>query len=336
MNDGPQQQQPKRRRIRPLLLFLLLVALIAFVVSRPGLHRDIRQSARAVIAHHLPWSPRDLYALRLRIAGLDESALGTRWRTAVARAGKQPVRVTEAYQTRAGFAVDGAMARVYMLSLQRGQRLEWRLARTDESDSQLFASLEHRQPEGDWDTLAWLEADGRIHHKSIDSNGDYRIVLQPELFAGPSYRLAIARGGSLPFPVDGASQRDIGSVFGDPRDNGSREHHGVDIFADRGTPVHAVADGRVRTGDSGIGGKHVWLASGMLGIGGARYYYAHLDTIAVDSNDRVAAGDVLGRVGNTGNARTTPPHLHFGLYTATGPLDPAPFIRPPPQLPDAP
>ena len=85
----------------------------------------------------------------------------------------------------------------------------------------------------------------------------------------------------------------------------------------------------------GIGGKHVWLSSGMLGIGGARYYYAHLDAFNVESGDSVSTGDVLGYVGNTGNARTTPPHLHFGIYTSFGPVDPAPFLRPAPDLPES-
>ena len=110
-------------------------------------------------------------------------------------------------------------------------------------------------------------------------------------------------------------------------------HHILDIFADRGTPVRAVADGRVRTGTEGIGGNHIWLSSGAFGSG-ARYYYAHLDSFDIDSGERVEEGEVIGHVGNTGNARTTPPHLHFGVYTAGGPVDPAPFLLPPPRLPD--
>ena len=101
----------------------------------------------------------------------------------------------------------------------------------------------------------------------MSSSGDYRIVLQPELFARVEYSLDIAHGGSLPFPVAAASQRDIGSRFGAPRDGGAREHHGVDIFAKRGAPVKAVIDGHIRTGTGDIGGNHVWLSGGFSEAG---------------------------------------------------------------------
>ena len=60
----------------------------------------------------------------------------------------------------------------------------------------------------------------------------------------------------------------------------------------------------------------------------ARLYYAHLDSQLVSPGQAVEVGDTVGFVGNTGNAITTPPHLHFGVYSR-GPVDPAPFIRPP-------
>lgn len=333
MNDASEHPQPGRR-LRPLLV-LVLLALVALVAWQPAVRQDIGQSLQAVVTQ-LPIAPRTWYTLRLHIAGIADTPVGKQWQTAVARAARQPTRVTSAYRTQSSFDTSTPTAHVYALTLERGQHMKWRLKRTDTNQGRLFASLENRQDDGEWHTVIRLEADGRSHRESIDRDGDYRLVLQPALGADPRYRLAMASGGSLPFPVADGGLHDIKSVFGDPRDNGRRTHHGVDIFADRGTLVQAVASGRVRTGNSGIGGKHVWLADGMLGIGGVRYYYAHLDTIAVDSNDRVTPGDVLGTVGNTGNAKTTPPHLHFAIYTAAGPLDPAPFIQPPPRLPDPP
>ena len=178
-----------------------------------------------------------------------------------------------------------------------------------------------------------MDADDAINSQVVSKAGDYRIVLQPELFASAEYLLAMANGGSLPFPVEGAGQRDIGSAFGVARDGGARKHHGVDIFAERGTPVTAVIDGYVRTGTGARGGEHVWLSGSMIGFGSARYYYAHLDSFVVESGDKVKKGDILGYVGNTGNAITTPPHLHFGIYSG-GPVDPAPFLKPEPELPD--
>ncbi|MGY8915482.1 MAG: peptidoglycan DD-metalloendopeptidase family protein, partial [Flavobacteriales bacterium] len=57
-------------------------------------------------------------------------------------------------------------------------------------------------------------------------------------------------------------------------------------------------------------------------------YYAHLDSIIARDGQRVKRGDTLGLVGNTGNARTTPPHLHFGIYgRGTGAINPLSFLK---------
>jgi len=67
-------------------------------------------------------------------------------------------------------------------------------------------------------------------------------------------------------------------------------------------------------------------------FGNMRVYYAHLDEQWVEPGEFVRAGQALGAVGNTGNARTTPPHLHFGVYVRQpgvrgGARDPAEFLR---------
>lgn len=338
-SSAPAPAIPRRSRVRPWLLLLLLAALIGLLTQRPALKADALAFTRHAVMDGLNISPRALYALRLRVAGLDDSALGRRWRGAVARA--KPRRFTTRYATRDRFAVDRIEAHVYQTTLARGERFDIRLRRntacTDCRDV-LYASLEHRAADSDdpagWSTVATIDGDHVSESYLAGRDGAYRVVLQPELAADIDYDIAMARGGSLPFPVTGGGSGDIGSGFGAPRDGGARAHHGVDIFADRGTPVRAVANGRVRTGTAGIGGNHVWLSSGALGVTGARYYYAHLDGFAVDSGARVKTGDVLGYVGNTGNARTTPPHLHFGIYTGSGPVDPAPFLGAPPRLPD--
>lgn len=136
--------------------------------------------------------------------------------------------------------------------------------------------------------------------------------------------------------VAGYPNSAIMSFWGDPRDAGRRQHEGIDIFARRGTPVVAATDGRIRyTGERGLGGKQVWLRTGLFG--GKSLYYAHLDSIAnVEGN--VDRGDTLGFVGNTGNARTTNPHLHFGVYGSDGAVNPLPFVykRSRPRLPKLP
>ena len=131
----------------------------------------------------------------------------------------------------------------------------------------------------------------------------------------------------VPVPVDGVRARDVADTWGGPR-SGGRRHQGSDIFAARGTPVRSATPGVVaRIGDFGIGGRHVWV----IGPGGERHYYAHLDRWApgLHAWQRVDAGDLLGFVGNTGNARTTPPHLHYGIYGADGATNPKPRLRDP-------
>ena len=83
--------------------------------------------------------------------------------------------------------------------------------------------------------------------------------------------------------------------------------------------VRAGRISRVRTG--GRGGRTVWLRDNK----GHSFYYAHLETQLVRSGQRVVPGDTLGLVGNSGNARNTPPHLHFGIYK-NGPHNPWPFV----------
>ena len=125
-------------------------------------------------------------------------------------------------------------------------------------------------------------------------------------------------------PVDGVSTARVTDTWGAPR-SGNRTHQGQDIFAPRGTPVRSATDGVVvRIAEGGLGGKAVWVA----GRGGRSYYYAHLDAFAPELGvgDLVGPDTVLGYVGTTGNARRTPPHLHFGVYTTSGALDPLPLL----------
>lgn len=128
-----------------------------------------------------------------------------------------------------------------------------------------------------------------------------------------------------------------------PRDGGTRLHQGIDIFADKHTPVVAAVDGtvvQVRVADGNRAGNMVVLA----GDDGRRYYYVHLDNDAPGTDDgsnrpefafapgiaigvRVGAGDPLGYVGDSGNAENTPAHLHFEIVGPDGVnLDPYPSL----------
>lgn len=132
----------------------------------------------------------------------------------------------------------------------------------------------------------------------------------------------------LVFPISGKSN--IGSYWGDSRDGGARRHEGIDIFAAKGTAVVAVADGYVvEVTEDGIGGKSVTIQSDDYSW---RSYYAHLDVQKVTAGQIVKKGQLIGTVGNTGNARTTPAHLHFGIYDGNSALDPLPYVKTSPKI----
>lgn len=100
--------------------------------------------------------------------------------------------------------------------------------------------------------------------------------------------------------------------FGDPRPGG-RRHQGVDIYATRGTPVVAPVGGTLRHVRGNIAGNAFYLA----GDDGTTYYGAHMDSY-VAAAGRVSAGNVIGRVGTTGNAAGFTPHLHFEVHPGGG------------------
>ena len=141
-------------------------------------------------------------------------------------------------------------------------------------------------------------------------------------------RPAAAIAKELVFPIAGKSN--IGSYWGDDRDGGQRRHEGIDIFAEKGTPVVAVADGYVlEVIEDGVGGKSVTIQSDDYAW---RSYYAHLDEQKVTRGQQVKKGQLIGTVGNTGNAKTTTPHLHFGMYEGSGAIDPLPYVKTSPKV----
>lgn len=118
--------------------------------------------------------------------------------------------------------------------------------------------------------------------------------------------------GSYVFPVVGAAgySDSYGAFRGDVH---GKWHHGDDIFAPLGTPVVAVASGTInRVGWHRLGGWRLWVRDAAAN----QFYYAHLSGYvrSVFHSKHVRAGDVVGFVGNTGDAYTSPPHLHFEVH----------------------
>ncbi len=127
--------------------------------------------------------------------------------------------------------------------------------------------------------------------------------------AGPDAGRILGAGGPWACPVQGP--RAFSNDWGQPR-SGGRSHKGNDILSPRGTPVVASVGGTVRANNSQLGG----LAYYLRGDDGNTYYGAHLDRLG--ATGRVSAGAVVGYVGNTGNARGGPPHLHFEVHPGHG------------------
>jgi peptidoglycan LD-endopeptidase LytH len=273
-------------------------------------------------------TPRGRYAQALEQAGLASSALALDWTAAADSALETPVEVNSPYAEE-GFldpAVPTALA--YRVTLSRGQRLRVETELEAPDSSRVFVEVFRADSVGGPERVLAPEPGAGPLEYEPRRGAELLVRVQPELLRGGRYRITLVVSGALAFPVEGRGMQSILSFFGDDREAGRRVHHGVDVFAPRGTPVLAVSDGVVtRVGDQRLGGNVVWVRDEEREI---NQYYAHLDTQSVEVGARVRAGDTLGTVGNTGNARTTPPHLHFGLYQrGEGPVDPWFFLLQP-------
>ncbi len=260
-------------------------------------------------------TPHEAYEESLRAVGLTETALGTQWVRAAVRSLIEAPAVELPFEEEGFLFAETPEARSYRVELRRGQRLSIE-ADLDGGDPFRFFIDVYRMPEDASNSpLPVLSSEfgsGPLEYVS-SRRAEYVVRLQPELLRGGRYRVELHAGGSLSFPVEERDTRAILSFYGDTRDGGSRNHRGVDIFAPPGTPVLSATEGsvyRVRT--TAIGGKVVWVRGSDERD---RYYYAHLDSQVVRNGMQVERGTLLGFVGNTGNARTTPPHLHFGVYS---------------------
>lgn len=125
------------------------------------------------------------------------------------------------------------------------------------------------------------------------------------------------------FPVLG--QYSFVDTYGAPRaDTGW--HHGIDIFAQEGTPLVAVADGTLfNVGVNTLGGNRLWVRDER----GNTFYYAHLSAYAPSAVEgaHVRAGEVIGFMGHTGDAVGTPTHLHFEVHPGDGDsVNPYPYL----------
>jgi peptidoglycan LD-endopeptidase LytH len=250
---------------------------------------------------------------------------GERWLKATLKALDEATEVDMPFADDCGELDAAHVAVAYAFQGHSGQLLDVKLRRDSSSNGPIYVEvfrvldvLGQRLHE----RLTALRPSASSIKTRLPSDGVYHVLVQAGATGAGHYGLTLELGASLPFPVVGAEARSIRGLFGASRDAGRRNHEGVDIFVQRLTPVLAVAAGSVMPRHDDLGGNTVWLNTP-----GTSYYYAHLDRIAVREQQRVKVGDVLGYVGNTGNANGVASHLHFGVYRwGREPIDPLPLL----------
>lgn len=309
---------PRRRPVSGFLWPLLLVATL-------GLGSCSKQQTLQALFQKS--TPHQAYARQLHQAGLDRRPAGRAWLSAANQALRDSLVVTLPLTETGYFRPERPGAASYRYAVRAGEQIHVSLTLAPGANARVFMDAFEMVPGRIPAPLASADTLLLDFRYRSEADGQHLLRLQPELLAAGRYTLRIGREPSLSvFPVLGRSDAAAGSFWGAARDGGARRHEGIDIFAPRGTPAIAATAGYItRTGETPLGGRVVWLTDPTHGD---HLYYAHLDKQLVTPGQHVKAGDTLGLVGNTGNARTTVPHLHFGIYrSGQGALDPFPFVR---------
>jgi len=281
----------------------------------------------AVIVSDLfrPNNHHEAYQYQLEQTGIDQTALGKAWIQAAESALTEPLIIETPFSEE--FYQDSKQVKSvgYRLSALRGHKITVELESQLQNETKLFLQIfrvtndtlnlyEHIASNND--TLSYLEFEPQ-------ADEDYIIRFQTEILRGGRFNIKIKSLPALAFPVSGKDKSAIGSLFGVPRDAGRRKHHGIDIFAKRHTPIIAPCDGFIRsTKENELGGKVIWFRDTERQ---QTLYFAHLQDVLVSEDAQIEKGDTIATVGNSGNAKTTAPHLHFGIYK-NGPIDPYHFV----------
>lgn len=274
--------------------------------------------------------PYQRYVRSLRDAGLDRTALGAAWIAAGKRALEAPRAIAIPHRSEERLQAESPVAVSYRVTLRRGQIYRLSATPLAAASARFYIDLFRLRASAPPEHVAGIGPPSRELAFEPDEDDTFVVRIQPELLASGAIAVAHARRAALLFPVPGAGRRNVQSLFGASRSNGGREHQGIDIFAPRGTPAVAAAAGWISsTSPNTLGGNVVWLWDPVRG---QTLYYAHLDRHAVSAGQHVRKGEVVGFIGNTGNARTTAPHLHFGIYRrGPGAIDPLYYVVDPPQ-----
>lgn len=288
-----------------------------------------QQTLRGVFKKETPYQQ---YVSSLKSAKLDQTELGRSWIEAGEEALNDSLTITLPFKETGYIAADAPKAASYRFKVERGQKVVVSLETQSRSKAQVFLDMFEVAPDKEPKLVASADTASNSIEYEIDDELMHLLRIQPELLQSVQYTVTIKSQPVLAFPVLGKSSRNIASIWGDPRDAGARRHEGIDIFAKRGTPAIASVDGYVsKVDETPRGGKVVWLSDTKRR---QSLYYAHLDKQLVQSGQHVKVGDTLGLIGNTGNAISTSPHLHFGIYRyGQGATNPYPYVHKSSQIP---
>ncbi|CAG5069997.1 hypothetical protein DYBT9623_02737 [Dyadobacter sp. CECT 9623] len=282
------------------------------------------------VSHWFPVTPQEHYERDLLKAKMEKTAAGQTWFRVGEAVLRDSVFSVAPYQERF-FLGDSVPAQAIRLHIPDGRKLIITPNRADsDSSSRLFVELYKVKQNGKTQRLDYLRQDGQSLTYTNYDKDTLLLRLQTGLNEHIAVSLSLTTLPSLAFPVASRGMGDVMSFWGADRDGGVRSHEGIDIRAKKGTPVVASESGFItQTGTNNLGGKVVFLSSLSSPYS---LYYAHLDSQLVSTGQRVTLGDTLGLVGNTGNAITTAPHLHFGIYQrGQGAVNPLPFINDRPE-----
>jgi murein DD-endopeptidase MepM/ murein hydrolase activator NlpD len=267
-------------------------------------------------------TPHEKYADKMDDAPWKRTPAGKQWLEASKLALENTQNISLPYKQLGYFNNDKARAIGLDFQAKKGERIHFNLNKS-QPETVIYADIYKQENDG---TEHLYDADFSVSEFNVDieTSGRYILRLQPELSKIVNYTITVTSGPSLAFPVAGTKAK-AGSFWGANRDGGKRKHEGIDIFAPKHTNAIAATDGIItNVSEGGIGGKVVWLRPIGKNIS---LYYAHLDAQMVQPGQSVKKDDILGLVGNTGNAKNTPSHLHFGIYTSSGPVDPWPYVN---------
>ena len=268
-------------------------------------------------------SPYESYVKSLETSGISKSSMGKKWISSGQNALLNPNEsIRPPFKSEIFFREITPTAVSYGLKYEENAKLTFKISSKGKDNNGVYVDIFENNPNKNRIKNFYIKDTVFVYENNNTQNLILRI--QPQLLVNQYVTLEIIENAKLAFPVKNGSNRDIQSHWGVAREGGLRKHEGVDIFNKKGTPILAVEDGKIaRVGTNHLGGKVVWQRLGMFG---QSIYYAHLDSQAVSTGQTVKKGDIVGFMGNTGNAKTTPSHLHFGIYTGSGAIDPILYI----------